>query len=185
MGRHANSMRLYVDAAVASPGDVEFYVQHSPDGGTTYYDFCGSDDAPEIWGKLSFSAVGTKSLELSGINLPPREVVKIFFRASAGAASATLKIRALAFESAAMSSDISTGDIEASVADVEVENKYKPVVTPATGGGAINTTTAIANHFELENITLTFGVAPTKSTPPTVPPMTRCRSPCLASAKRS
>lgn len=114
MGLGANCVRLYATVATASAGNVEFYVQHSPDAETTYFDYCGANDAPEIWGPLVFTGAATKSIELAGINLPPGEFVKVYFRASAGAASATIAIQALTFESASAAVDVSTGDIEIS-----------------------------------------------------------------------
>ena len=119
MGRTANCLRLYTTVATASAGNIEYYLQHSPDGGSTYYDFSGSGDTVEIWGTHVFSGAAAKSLELQGINLPPNEFVKVFFRCSAGAASATVAIDALSFESSATSSDISTGDINVSLGVLE------------------------------------------------------------------
>jgi len=115
MGRAANCIRLYTTVATATVGNVEYYVQHSPDGGTTYYDYSGSGDTLEIWGTHVFSGAATKSLELQGINLPPNEIIKVFFRCTAGAASATVAIQALAYESSSSTADIATGDIEVSL----------------------------------------------------------------------
>ena len=98
LGAQADSLRLYVTVGTASAGNVDFYVQHSTDN-STWFDYSIDDTAPKIWGSLVFSAVGTKSIELSGLNLYPGEIVKIFFRASAGAASAVVGIDGIAFKS--------------------------------------------------------------------------------------
>lgn len=117
MGPSANCLRLYTTVGTASAGNIEYYIQHSPDGGTTYFDYSGAGDTIEIWGTHVFSAAGTKSIELVGVNLPPNEVVKVFFRASAGAASATVAIQALAFDSTSAASDV--GDVSVSLATMD------------------------------------------------------------------
>lgn len=160
MGRGANCLRLYITAAVASPGNVDFYVKHSTDS-STFFDFSDGGVSPTVWGSLVFSAVGTKSIELVGLNMPPNEEVKVFFRASAGAASATLAVQALAFESGYSPGAFT--DVSVSGSQIEVEAKNKVAVTEATGAVAINTTTAVADNFKLESITVHFGAAPTTS----------------------
>lgn len=99
MGPAANCLRLYVSATVAAPGALCFYVQHSPDGGTTWYDYCKPSEPCKLWGSLLYDAVGTKSIELDGLNLPPGEQVRVFFHATSAANSCVLGIKALVFES--------------------------------------------------------------------------------------
>jgi hypothetical protein len=97
LGTQASCMRLYVKAGIDSPGYLEFYVQHSPDGGSTWYDYCIEESSPHVWGPLIFTNAGAKSIELVNLNLYPNELVRVFFRASAGAGSATIEIDSLAF----------------------------------------------------------------------------------------
>jgi hypothetical protein len=115
IGPNHNCLRLYVTVGVASAGNMEFYVKHSPPSTVTQFDLCGAGDAPELWGPLVFTGAAAKSLELQGINLLPHEDVEVYFRASAGATTATVAISALSFESAGSSVDVATGDIELSV----------------------------------------------------------------------
>lgn len=65
-------------------------------------------------------------------------------------------------------STFATGDVALGVADANVlagiaALHQAPAVTNATGSAAINTTTAVANHFKLSSVTVHFGAAPTTS----------------------
>jgi hypothetical protein len=119
---NTNSVRLYVTTTVASVGDVEFYVTHSPQESASHFDLCGAGDAPEIWGPLAFTGAATKSLVLQGLDLLPNEVLTVYFRASAGATTALIGIEALAFESFGSNVDIATGDIEIGSAGLALES---------------------------------------------------------------
>lgn len=97
LGQSASCIRLYVTAGIQSVGNLDFYIQHSPDHGTTWYDYCIEGTSPHIWGSLVFTSPGAKSIELTGLNLYPTEAVRVFYRASAGAGAATLEVKSLSF----------------------------------------------------------------------------------------
>lgn len=157
-GHEANSLLLYVTAAVASPGDVEFKIEHTfgkSDTGT-YYEFGTGGETPEIFGPMGFTAVDSKSLIIPG--LVPGEKIKVYFRCSTGAASATLEIKALSYldESGISNTDVSFGDIQVKSGTFDK--------TAATGAAAIAASTgAFTQPFELDNITLHLSAAGTTS----------------------
>ena len=122
MGTGSNCVRLYVTAGVASPGNVCFHLQHSPGDGN-WYDYCDDNAAPVIWGSVLFYGVGSKSIELDSLNLPPGEQLRIFFLASNGAGSATLEIKSLAFESTVKTPDFSDPEFYTRVGQ-GLEQKY-------------------------------------------------------------
>jgi hypothetical protein len=156
-GQEANSLLLYVDATVASPGNVEFKIEHSFGSATgTFYEFGTGGETPEIFGPIAFTAVDAKSLVIPG--LVPNEQIKVFFRCSTGAASAKLEIKALSFmdESGVVNTDISMGDIQVKGGTFDK--------TVATGSAAIAASTgAFSQPFELDHISLHLDAAPTTS----------------------
>jgi hypothetical protein len=155
-GPEANSLMLYLNATVASPGNVEFKIEHTPGDPTsgTYYEFGTGGETPEIFGPVAFTAVDAKSLIIPGIM--PNEQVKVYFRCSTGAASAKLEIIGQPFldESGLVNTDVSFGDIQVKSGTFDK--------TAATGAAAIAASTgAFAQPFELDNITLHLSAAGT------------------------
>ncbi|MHC4946523.1 MAG: hypothetical protein ACYTG7_26220 [Planctomycetota bacterium] len=157
-GQEANSLMLYLNVTVASAGNVEFKIEHTPGDPTsgTYYEFGTGGETPEIFGPVAFTAVDAKSLIIPGIM--PNEQIKVYFRCSAGAASAKLEIIGQPFldESGLVNTDVSFGDIQ-----VQGGTLSKTV---ATGAAAIAASTgAFSQPFELDNITLHLSAAGTTS----------------------
>lgn len=95
-----NRIKLYVTAAVASPGNIEFKIEHSMDGGATWFDACAAHCSPRVFGPLKFSAIGAKSISMARLDQATGENIRISFRATTNAASATIAISALTHESA-------------------------------------------------------------------------------------
>lgn len=114
MGAQANALALYVTVGTASAGNVDFYIASSPDK-VTYFEYGAGGDSPEVFGPLVFTGAATKMTVIPGIC--PGETIQVYFRCSAGAASATVGIKALSFESETpiSTNDISMGDIEVSL----------------------------------------------------------------------
>jgi len=119
MGRGANCLRLYWTAAVASGTLIKFKIEHSPDE-TNYYAIEGQGEAPEEFGTYA-ATVGNHACEIAGINLPPNEHVKVYFQCSTGHGSATLLVKAMAFESAASALSFELGDIEIAAESIDVD----------------------------------------------------------------
>lgn len=157
-GAQANSLMLYVTAAVASPGNVEFKIEHTDEDPTTgtYYELGTGGETPELFGPMAFTAADSKSLIIPG--LIPLENIKLYFRCSAGATSATLEIKAVSYldESGISNTDVSFGDIQVKSGTLDK--------TAATGAAAIAASTgAFSQDFELDNITLHLSAAGTTS----------------------
>ena len=122
-GVRCNSMRLYVTAAVASPGDISFRLTinnpGNPDlGATTYYDYATEGEGHETFGPLKFTAVGTKVITLTGLDLVPSDVIQVSYAASAAAASATVAIVGETFHSDLGGSQFDA-DISADMGDID------------------------------------------------------------------
>jgi hypothetical protein len=113
---------LYVSATVASPGNVEFKIEHSPGSATagTFYELGTGGETPEIFGPIAFTGADDKSLVVPG--LLPNEQIQVYFRASANATSAKLGIIGLSYQddSGIVNTDVSVGDIEVDAAAMEV-----------------------------------------------------------------
>lgn len=145
MGSEANTLILYVESSVASPGDVDFKIAHSPDndktsGGGNFYELCAAAETPEVYGPIGFTAAGQlRSIVVPG--LVPREDIKVYFRASANASSAKIKIRAMSIMSEAgiSQSEVSIGDIEV---DLESVTENEDVALEAAQPGIVQTVKA-------------------------------------------
>ncbi|MHC4179376.1 MAG: hypothetical protein ACYSWU_17830, partial [Planctomycetota bacterium] len=136
MGPQANTLCLYATVAVASAGNIEFYVQHGQDG-TTYFDLCAGGESPEVFGPITVAGADTRSIVIPG--LPPNEYVQVYFRCSAGAASATLGLRALSYldESASLSASVSVGDVEVSTEIMDDWDGTEDVALGAAHDGCV------------------------------------------------
>jgi hypothetical protein len=159
-GANANSLLLYVTSAVASPGNVDFYIQHTDGDPTTgtYFTLGTGGETPELFGPIAFGGAETRSIVIPG--LLPLEYIKLYFRCSSGATSATLGITGLSYldESGISNTDVAIGDIEVANPLVQVSK------TAATGTAAIAASTgAFTQAFELDNITLHLSAAGTTS----------------------
>jgi hypothetical protein len=98
MGKNANCVHLFVEATGGSPGAMCFYLQTS-DNGVDWYDFCRPNSDKKLFGAIIFDAAGKKSVELTGLNMPPLQKIRVFFQAMDGAGVVSLSISVLAFES--------------------------------------------------------------------------------------
>ncbi|MCP4640281.1 MAG: hypothetical protein GY851_07615, partial [bacterium] len=120
VGAQANALMVGITSAVASPGDVELYFTHSHDGGSTYFTLGSGSEDPEVFGPIGFTgAAQSRSRVIPG--LMPGEIIQLYFRASANAASSTLAIEATSFmteSSALVMGDVSVGDVEVNLENV-------------------------------------------------------------------
>ena len=147
MGKAANSLKLFVDIAVATALTIEFKVEVS-EGGTNFYEQHRTEGL-RVFGPFD-AAVGSYTFDLEGLNLSPTEVVRLSFRCSAGAASATVGVLALAFDSNAVTDRSSV-----------MFPKYRDVC--AVGNGdliALTTTIPHSKRFKSISAIWTAGVAP-------------------------
>lgn len=133
-GAPSNRIAFFVTCATASAGTVDFYLEASPDGGTTDYDVCAPGDAPQVIASITFTGAATKCA-VAEIGIVPGLIYKVWFRASAGAASATLLIKSLLFQSDA---PIGAGDVE-----IAVEAMVALLTTIDADTGAIKTATEL------------------------------------------
>lgn len=142
MGPQANTLLVYATVGTASAGNIEFYIQHSQDD-STYFDLCTGAESPQVFGPVTVAGADTRSIIIRG--LPPLEYVKLYFRCSAGAASATLGLTALSYfdEAGSVSAEV-LGDIEVDTAALEVlstaANALLTTIDTDTGNIATYTT---------------------------------------------
>lgn len=92
-----NCLKLFLDVAVATADSILIKLAISEDG-TNFYEV-HSGEGLRIW--TLDGAVGSRIVELDGVNLSPYQQVKVSFKALVGAASATVGIKALSFISSA------------------------------------------------------------------------------------
>lgn len=100
MGKNANCIMLYFDVSNGTPGYISAFAQHSPDGGKNWYNLSKPFESPKLFGSVPVSSVNCcPSIELAGINLPPNELIKVWFLCEQGAGVVSLGIKALAYDS--------------------------------------------------------------------------------------
>lgn len=150
VGTRANSLRLFVSSATASPGSVTFQIKIANAGSTilgatTYYDYCTAGTAPEIFGPLVFTGADqTKMITLSGLDLLPNDQVKVSFACSTGATSAKIAIVGETYHSDSSSALLSIEDIEIDVAALEVLLTDVPNVIGTDGAAGPSKAVSVA-----------------------------------------
>jgi len=113
----SNTLRLYVTGAVASLGDVDFYVTHvhPGDSSSVAYTRAAAGDGPEVFGPIPFSAVGSFFIDIPiGV---PLETIQVYFRIGSVASNPTIAITGFCYldDSGTSNTEIALGDIEVSM----------------------------------------------------------------------
>lgn len=132
----ANCLKLFVDVGVATTTKLHFKAAISEDGGTSWYELASKSGVKE-W-ELA-GAVGSWAIELEGANFSPLQLVKVSFKAVSGEDSATVGIKALAFESDAC------GELEGEAAVI-------------SGTVTVDGTVAVGNVVDIDGIVSLNGI---------------------------